>query len=231
MSSMIHLNKRKKIRRWNWYTQFQTLDCHFNRFFPTFITQVLAQVSYLVVDLFHGYRIRHPWKYYENTNSEKMRTLLARYTFTGFALPCFQTATSCPLRGLFSIGWETKQLSCFPFKFALFTNHNNKNKNNNILSFTKFSKPCSPMSRNYSPKFKLHAVNSKITIDFWSKTRKTILKSNANIVYSLYIIIIMIIVISMLSILWSLYSKLAEQESFNFTLKNIEWFRIFNVYW
>ena len=43
-------------------------------------------------------------KYYENTNGEKVRALLAGYTFIGFALLCFQTVTSCPLRGLFSIG-------------------------------------------------------------------------------------------------------------------------------
>ena len=60
-------------------------------------------------------------------------------TFIGFALLCFQTVTSCPLRGLFSIGWETKQLPCSPFEFTLFNNHIG-NKNNNIFSFTKFSK-------------------------------------------------------------------------------------------
>ena len=38
--------------------------------------------------------LRQPWKYYENTNGEKVRTLLAGYTFTGFALLCFQTVTS-----------------------------------------------------------------------------------------------------------------------------------------
>ena len=114
---------------------------------------------YLVVCIswsFHGCRIcslRHPWKYYKNTNSEKVRTLLAGYTFIGFALLCFQAVTSCPLRGLFSISWET-----FPFKFALFNNHNNNNKNNNIFIFTKFSKLYNPTSRNYNPKFKLLAV-------------------------------------------------------------------------
>ena len=62
ISSMIHLNKRKKITRcfkvrYNWYTQFHRLDSHLNRFFPTFITQVLAEVSYFVVCIswsFHG---------------------------------------------------------------------------------------------------------------------------------------------------------------------------------
>ena len=167
ISSVINLNKRKKITRcfkvrWNWYTQFHGLDSHFNWLFPTYITQVLAEVSYLVVCIswsFHGCRIcclRQPWKNYENTKSEKVRTLLARYTFIGFALLCFQAVTSCPLRGLFSIGWENKQLSWFPFKFALFNNHNH-NKNNNIFSFTKFSKLYNPSSRNYNPKFKLHA--------------------------------------------------------------------------
>ena len=68
---------------------------------------------------------------------EKVRTPLAGYTFIAFALRCFQTVTSCPLRGLFSIGLETKQLIHFPFKFSLFNNHNN-NKNNNIFSFKKF---------------------------------------------------------------------------------------------
>ena len=104
--------------RWNWYMQFHRHDSHFNRFFHTFITQVLAEVSYLVVCIswsFYGCLIcclRQPWKYYENTNSEKMRILLAGYTFIGFALLYFQTLTSCPLRGLFSIGWENvKQLS------------------------------------------------------------------------------------------------------------------------
>ena len=94
----------------------------------------------------------------QDTNGAKMRTLLAGYTSIGFALLCFQTVTSCPLRCPFSIGWETKQLSCFPFKFALFNNHNNNNKNNNIFSFTKFSKLYNPTSRNYNPKFKSHAV-------------------------------------------------------------------------
>ena len=123
ISSLIHLkqkkNKRKKITRcfkvrWNWYTQFHRLDSYFNRFFPSFITQLLTEVSYLVVCVlwsFHGCRIcclRHPWKCYENTNGEKVRTLLAGYTCIGFALLCFQTVTSRPLRGLFSIGWETK---------------------------------------------------------------------------------------------------------------------------
>ena len=41
ISSLIHLNKRKKITRcfkvrWNWYTQFHRLDSHFNRFFSYF---------------------------------------------------------------------------------------------------------------------------------------------------------------------------------------------------
>ena len=49
-----------------------------------------------------------------------MRALLAGYTFIGFALLHFPPVTSRPLRGLFLIGSETKQLSCFPFKFALF---------------------------------------------------------------------------------------------------------------
>ena len=120
--------------------QFHSLNSHFNHFFPTSITQVLAEVSYLVVCFswsIQGCRIcclRQPWKYYENTNGEKMRTLLAGYTFIGFALLCFQTLASCPLGRLFSIGWETKLLSCFPFKFALFNDHNNINKNNNIFS-------------------------------------------------------------------------------------------------
>ena len=53
--------------------------------------QVLAEVSYLVVCIswsFHGCRIcclRQPWKYNENTNDEKVRTLLAGYTLIGFA--------------------------------------------------------------------------------------------------------------------------------------------------
>jgi len=171
ISSMIHLSKRKKITRcfkvkWNWYRQFHRLHSHFSWFFAFFHHQVLAEVSYLVICIswcIHGCCIcclRQPWKYYENTNGEKMRTVLAGYTFIGFAVLCFQTVTSCPLRCLFSIGRETKQLSCFPFKFALFNNHNhyNNNKNNNIFSFTKFSKLYNPTSRNYNPKFKLHAV-------------------------------------------------------------------------
>ena len=140
ISSMIHWNKRKKIKRclkvrWNWYTQFHRLDSHFNQFFPTSITQVLAEVSHLVICISWSFQgcyircLRQPWKYYENTNGEKMRTLLARYTGTsiGFALLFFQTVTSSPLRCLFSIGKETKQLSCFPFKLALFNNHSNNN--------------------------------------------------------------------------------------------------------
>ena len=150
ISSMIHLNKRKKITRcfkvrWNWYTRSSTGSILISiNFFLTFITQLLAEVSYLVVCIswsFHGCRIcclRQPWKNYENTNGKKMRTLLAGYTGTsiGFALLCFQKVTSCPLRCLFPIGWETKQLSCFPVKLALFSNNNKYN----IFSFTKFSK-------------------------------------------------------------------------------------------
>ena len=77
---------------------------------------------------------------HENINGEKVRTLLAGYTFIGFALLCFQTVTSCPLRGLFSIGLETKQLTCFPSKFTLLKNHNSNKNKNNIFSLTKFSK-------------------------------------------------------------------------------------------
>ena len=148
ISSLIHLNKRKKKTRcfkvrWNWYTQFHRLNSHFNRFFTSFITQVLAEVSYLVVCIFWSFHgcsmccLRQGWKYYENTNSKKVKTLLAGYTFIGFALLCLQTVTSHPLRRLFSIGWETKQLTWFPFKFALFNNHNINNNNNNIFSCTK----------------------------------------------------------------------------------------------
>ena len=72
-------------------------------------------------------------------NGKKVRTLLAGYTFIGLAPLCFQTVPSCPLRGLFSIGSETKQLTCFPFKFTLFNNHNS-NKNNHIFTFIKLSK-------------------------------------------------------------------------------------------
>ena len=129
-----------------------TVDSHFNRFFPSFSTQLLSEVSYLVVCIFwsfHSCRIcclRQPWKYYESTNGEKVRTLLAGYTFIGFALLCFQTVSPRLLRGLFSIGWETKQLTCF------------HNKDNNIFSFTKFSKLYNLTYRNYNPKFKFHAV-------------------------------------------------------------------------
>ena len=59
-------------------------------------------------------------QFFPTCRFEKMRTLLAGYTFSGFALLYFPPVTSCPLRGLFLIGWETKQLSCFPLKFALF---------------------------------------------------------------------------------------------------------------
>ena len=117
----------------------------FQSIFPSFITQVLAEVSYVVVCIFWSFHgcciccLRQPWKYFENTNGEKERTLLAGYSFIGFATLCFQTVTSCPFRGLFSIGWESKQLNCFPLKFTLFNNHNS-NKNNSIFSFTKFSK-------------------------------------------------------------------------------------------
>ena len=104
-----------------------------------------------------------------------MRTLLAGYTFIGFARLCFQTVTSCPLRGLFSIGSETKQLSYFAFKFTLFTGNNdndnnnnninnNNNDNNNVFSFTKFSKPCIRKSLNFNPKFKLYAVKETIKL-------------------------------------------------------------------
>ena len=169
ISSMIHLSKRKKGNEMLLsdvkliYVVPQA--SYLNWFFPYFHhPDKLAKISYLVICIswsIHGFRIcclRQPWKYYENTNGEKMRTLLAGYTFIGFALLCFQTVTSCSLRCLFPIGQETKQLSCFPFKFALFNNHNNdNNKNDNIFSFTKFSKLYDPTSRNYNPKFKLHA--------------------------------------------------------------------------
>ena len=59
-------------------------------------------------------------QFFPSCRFEKMRTLLAGYTFIGFALLYFPPVTSSPLRGLFLIGWETKQLSCFPFRFALF---------------------------------------------------------------------------------------------------------------
>ena len=67
------------------------------------IVNVLIIISWS----FHGCHnccLRQPWKYYENTNGEKMRTLLAMYTgtFIGFALLYQQTVTSCPLRGLWS---------------------------------------------------------------------------------------------------------------------------------
>ena len=167
INSMIHLNKIKKITRWfkvSW-------NIHSSTGLIVISIQVLAEVSYLVICIswsFHGCRtccLRQPWKYYENTNSKKVRTLLTVYTFIGFSLLCFQKVTSCPLRGLFSVDWETKQLSCFPFEFALFNNHNNNNNNNNnnnknniIFRFTKFSKHYNLTSRNYNPKFKLHAV-------------------------------------------------------------------------
>ena len=124
---------------------------------------MLAEVSYVVVCIFlsfHGCRIcclRQPWKYYENAIGEKVRTLLAGYTFIGFALLCFQTVTSRPLRGLyFQLVERPKKLTCLPFKIALFNNHNINSKNNNIFSFTKFSNNLT--SGNYNPKFKFHAV-------------------------------------------------------------------------
>ena len=161
ISSMIHLNERKKITRcfklrWNWYTQFDSLDSHFNRYFPTFITQVLAEVSYLVVCIswsFHACRIcclRQPWNYHENANGEKMRTLLAGYTFIGFASLCFQTVTSCPLRGLYFItqiylaSKYSQSLTIQRLKITIL--------NSNDMQY-----------------------NSKIAIDFWRKTSKTIL--------------------------------------------------------
>ena len=176
ISSMIHLNKRKTIMRsfkvrWNWYTQFHRLDSHFNWVFPTSITQVLAEVSYLVCISwsFHGCDIcclRQPWKYYENTNGEKMRTLLAGYSFLGFVFPnSYLMSSQMPI---FNIGWETKQLGCFPFKFASFNNHNNKN---NIFSFTKFTRLYNPTSWNDNPKFKLHAVKENCN-RFLKKNKK-----------------------------------------------------------
>ena len=113
ISSLIHLNKRKKITRcfkvrWNWYTQFHRLDGHFNRFFPSFITQVLAEVSYVLVCIFwsfHGCRtccLRQPWKYYKNTNGEKVRTLQAGYTFIGFALVFPNSNLTSSQRPIFS---------------------------------------------------------------------------------------------------------------------------------
>ena len=77
INSVIHLNKGKKnimrcfTVRWKWY-----INSHFYQFFPTSITQVLAEVSYLVVCIWsiQGCRIcclGQPWKYYQNTNGEK----------------------------------------------------------------------------------------------------------------------------------------------------------------
>ena len=82
ISSVIHLNKRKKITRrftvrWNWYMQLHKLDSHFNQFFPTIITQVLAEVSYIIICIswsFHGCCIcclRQLWKYYKKRNGKK----------------------------------------------------------------------------------------------------------------------------------------------------------------
>ena len=91
------------------FTNECTLNINYSVFVATSVRRV-AEVSYLVVCIswsFHGCRIcclRQPWKYYENTNSEKVRTLLARYTLIGFTLLCFQAVTACALRGLFSIG-------------------------------------------------------------------------------------------------------------------------------
>jgi len=93
--------------------------------FPTLNT-LLAEVSYLALCIswsFHGCLIcslRQLWNYYKNTAGKKMRTLLAGYTIIGFASLYSPPVTSCPLRGLFSIGWQTKQLSCFPFQFPFF---------------------------------------------------------------------------------------------------------------
>ena len=62
---MMHLNnddsfkQKKKVTgrfkvRWNWYMQLHRLDSHFNRIFPTCITQVLAEVSYILSFVFPG---------------------------------------------------------------------------------------------------------------------------------------------------------------------------------
>ena len=92
------------------FTNECTLNINYSVFVATSVRRV-AEVSYLVVCIFwsfHGCRIcclRQPWKYYENTNREKVRTLLARYTFIGFALLCFQAVTSCPLKAYFQYIW------------------------------------------------------------------------------------------------------------------------------
>ena len=123
ISSMIHLNKKQKKKRlrkevdlcrrfkvrWNWYTQFHRLDSHFNRIFPIFhyLYWEVAEVSYLIVCIFWSFYDciiccqRQSWKYYENINGEKMKTLPAGYTFSGFVLLYFPPVTSCPLRGLY----------------------------------------------------------------------------------------------------------------------------------
>ena len=99
---------------WNWYMQFHRLHSHSQQiFFATSLTQVTAEVSYLVVCIswsIRGCRIfclRQPWKYYENTNGEKMRTLLAGYSFIGFAHLCFQRVTSSSQMPIFN--WSRDQ--------------------------------------------------------------------------------------------------------------------------
>ena len=144
ISSMIHLNKRKKITRcfkvrWNWYTQFHSLDSHFNRYFPTFITQVLAEVSYLVVCIywsFHGCCIcclRQPWNYHEICKRRRDENSAGRVYFHRFCISVF------PNSNLMS---SQRPIFHHP----------------DIFSFKIFSKPYNPTSQNYNPKFKWHAV-------------------------------------------------------------------------
>ena len=83
ISSMIHLNKRKKITgyfkvRWNWYTQFHRLDSHFNRFFSYFHRPVaswcfLSCHLYFLVFLWLSYTLPKTameilWKYKRRKN-------------------------------------------------------------------------------------------------------------------------------------------------------------------
>ena len=47
------VTRRLKVR-WNWYMQFHSLDSHFNNFFPTFITKVLALRLLILSFVFPG---------------------------------------------------------------------------------------------------------------------------------------------------------------------------------
>jgi len=109
--------------RWNWHVRSFTGSIVHSIDFFLLSLLCWQRLFYLVLCIswsFHGCLIcclramKMLWKY----KRQKDENSAGRVYFHWFCTSVFPT--SCPLRGLFSIGSEIKQLSCFPFKFALF---------------------------------------------------------------------------------------------------------------